>query len=231
MARAVNGQSGQSAASERMRTRLTDAAQAQLRDGGPMTVAAVAARAGVSRATAYRHFLNNDAVLLWATRPTHRQTQQPPPTHEQPLLPPPTIEDAPPGTDLTHRAEALIRATARWAFEHERELRAVLAVSLTLDRGQQGRSPRKALMQRDRWIAELLTDLPPHVPPATRARLAAALVPLFGSDAVGWTRDAADLTVPEAIDILVWMARALITAALAESDPTPPRLDCGIQLS
>ncbi|WP_297658376.1 TetR family transcriptional regulator [Pseudonocardia sp.] len=221
MARAVNGQSGQSAASERMRTRLTDAAQAQLRDGGPMTVAAVAARAGVSRATAYRHFLNNDAVLLWATRPTHGQ----------PLLPPPTIEDAPPGTDLTDRAEALIRATARWAFEHERELRAVLAVSLTLDRGQQGRSPRKALMQRDRWIAELLTDLPPHVPPATRARLAAALVPLFGSDAVGWTRDAADLTVPEAIDILVWMARALITAALAESDPTPPRLDCGIQLS
>jgi AcrR family transcriptional regulator len=51
-----------------MRERLTVAARAQLRDGGPMTVDAVAARAAVSRATAYRHFLNNDAVLWWATR-------------------------------------------------------------------------------------------------------------------------------------------------------------------
>lgn len=190
-----------------MRARLTDAAQAQLRDGGPMTVAAVADRAGVSRATAYRHFLNNDAVLLWATRPTDGQ----------PLLPSPVIDDAPPGSDLTDRAEALIRTTARWAFEHERELRAVLAVSLTLEREQPGLSPRKAHMQRDRWIAELLTGLPPHVRPVIRTRLAAALTPLFGSDAVVWTRDAADLTVSDAVDILVWMARALITAALAAS--------------
>jgi Bacterial regulatory proteins, tetR family len=41
----------------------------QLREGGPTTVAAVAARARVSRATAYRHFLNNDAVAL------HRQAR------------------------------------------------------------------------------------------------------------------------------------------------------------
>jgi AcrR family transcriptional regulator len=195
-----------------MRTRLTEAAQEQLRDGGPLTVAAVAARAGVSRATAYRHFLNNDAVLLWATRPADGQ----------PLLPPPAIDDAPPGTDLTDRAASLIGTTARWAFEHEQELRAVLAVSLTLEREQPGTSPRKARMQRDRWIAELLTGLPPHVPRATRTRLAAALTPLFGSDAVVWTRDAADLTVSDAVDTLIWMARALITAALTETADTPP---------
>lgn len=193
-----------------MRTRLADAARAQLRADGPMTVAAVAARAGVSRATAYRHFLSNDAVLLWATRPADGQ----------PLLPPPAIDDAGPGTGPTDRAEALIRTTAAWAFQHERELRAVLAVSLTLDRAQQGHSPRKAHMQRDRWIAELLTSLPAHVPPETRTRLAAALTPLFGSDAIVWTRDAADLTVSDAVDTLAWMARALITAALAESTRT-----------
>ena len=34
-----------------------------------MTVAAVAERAGVSRATAYRYFVSNDAVTVWATRP------------------------------------------------------------------------------------------------------------------------------------------------------------------
>ena len=93
----------------------------------------------------------------------------------------------------------------------------MLAVSLTLERELSGISPRKARMQRDRWTAELLTGLPPHVPPVIRTRLAAALTPLFGSDAVVWTRDAADLTVSDAVDVLVWMARALITAALAAS--------------
>ena len=102
-----------------MRERLTAAARGQLRDGGPMTVEAVAARADVSRATAYRHFLNNDAVLLWATRPVEEV--------DLPVVP--SSSGAEP-VDLMDRAEALIRSTAGWAFEHERELRAVLAVSL-----------------------------------------------------------------------------------------------------
>jgi hypothetical protein len=59
-----------------------------------------------------------------------------------------------------------------------------------------------------------------HVPAATRIRLAAALTPLFGSDAIVWTRDAADLTVADAVDTLVWMARALITAALSTHAPS-----------
>jgi AcrR family transcriptional regulator len=191
-----------------MRERLTEAARAQLREGGPMTVQAVAARARVSRATAYRHFLSNDAVLLWATRPVEGD----------PLLPAPLVENLPGESSLADRAEALIRTTARWAFEHERELRAVLAVSLTATRPS-GEAPlRKGRMQRGRWIDDLLTGLPATVAPATRARLAAALTPLFGADAVVWTRDAADLPIPEAVEVMVWMARAVITAALAESD-------------
>jgi Helix-turn-helix domain of resolvase len=49
----------------------------QLRDGGEMTVAAVAERAGVSRATAYRYFVSNDAVTVWATRPVSIQADAP----------------------------------------------------------------------------------------------------------------------------------------------------------
>jgi hypothetical protein len=74
-------------------------------------------------------------------------------------------------------------------------------------------------MQRDRWIDDLLTPLPVHVPPAARLRLRAALMPLFGADAVVWTRDAAELSVAEAVDVLVWMARTLVTAVLDESGP------------
>jgi hypothetical protein len=76
-------------------------------------------------------------------------------------------------------------------------------------------------MQRDRWIAELLSSLAAHVTPSTRNRLAAALTPLFGSDAVLWTRDTADLTVSRRRRQLGPDGpRVLITAALAESAPS-----------
>lgn len=195
-----------------MRERLTEAARAQLRENGPLTVTAVAARAGVSRATAYRHLVSNDAVLVWATRPTETDVLLPPPTLE--------VDDADHVADLADRAEALIRATAAWAFAHERELRAVLATSLAADNQQRGVG-RKKLMQRDRWIADLLTGLPPDTPAAIRAKLTAALTPLFGSDAVLWSRDAAGLAVPDAEEVLVWMARTLVTAALAELAAAP----------
>ncbi|MDH2443450.1 hypothetical protein QDR37_05785 [Amnibacterium sp. CER49] len=187
-----------------MRERLTAAARAQLRDGGPMTVEAVAARAEVSRATAYRHLLNNDAVLLWATRPVEE-------LDVAALL----GQGGGAPTDLVDRAEALVRSTARWAFDHERELRAVLAVSLAEGSDQHG-SSRRGRMQRDRWIDDLLSGLPADVPEAARRRLRAALMPLFGADAVVWTRDVADLPVADAVEVLVWMARTLVTAVLRE---------------
>jgi hypothetical protein len=115
---------------------------------------------------------------------------------------------------------ALIRATATWAFERERELRAVLALSLTEDAAQRGLS-RRGRMQRYRWIDDLLTGLPAEVPAAARARLRAALMPLFGADAVVWTRDVADLSTAEAVEVLVWMARTLVGGVLADSGRLP----------
>ena len=73
-----------------------------------MTVAAVAERAGVSRATAYRYFVSNDAVTVWATR----------------LM---SAEPGAPGIPATsepeaqgNRAARLVRDQGVWAFEHER---------------------------------------------------------------------------------------------------------------
>jgi AcrR family transcriptional regulator len=217
---AVNGEDPATPARRRMRERLTAAARAQFRDGGPMTVDAVAARAEVSRATAYRHFLNNDAVLLWATRPL-----------EDAIEIDPLTSGSNGGPDITDRAEALIRSTAHWAFDHERELRAVLAVSLAEHSAERG-STRRGRMQRGRWIDDLLSGLPTDVSPAARSRLRAALMPLFGADAVVWTRDVAGLSVPDAVEVLVWMARTLVTAVLAESQGSStggkrPRLGSG----
>jgi hypothetical protein len=68
---------------------------------------------------------------------------------------------------------------------------------------------------RGRWIDALLEGLPSDIPAAARDRLAAALVPLFGSDAIVWTTDIAQLSRDEAIELLAWMAHVLIAATLA----------------
>lgn len=82
------------------------------------------------------------------------------------------------------------------------------------------REPRRGPTNRGRWIDELLKGLPPNVSSAAHRRLAAALMPLFGSDAIVWTTDLAELPRDEAIEVLAWMAKALIAATLADSEGT-----------
>jgi AcrR family transcriptional regulator len=169
-----------------------------------MTVAAVAERAGVSRATAYRYFVSNDAVTVWATRPMSAE----PSAAEIPATPEPEA--------LGDRAARLVRDQGVWAFEHERELRALLALSLAPDAEQRGVS-RRGRMRRSQWIEDgLLKYLPDSITAEHRTRLAAALTPLFGSDAVVWTQDAAELDQEHALDLMAWIARTLLEATLRD---------------
>jgi len=182
---------------------LREAARELLRTGGPLTVPAAAELAGVSRATAYRYFPNNDSVVLHATMSLT----------DNPLDDADWDSSAVASPDeLGARAAELVRATATWAFDHETELRTMLRLSLTPEREQV--KPRRGLTNRGRWIGALLEGLPGDVPPAARERLAAALIPLFGSDAVVWTTDMAELPRDEAIELLAWMARVLIAATV-----------------
>jgi AcrR family transcriptional regulator len=186
---------------ERTRRLLRQAAEELLRTGGPLTVPAVAEVAGVARATAYRYFPNNESVVLHATMA---------------IAVDPVADTAAPAAgspeELDARAAELVRATAAWAFDHETELRTALWLSLNPDPDK--RQARRAMTNRDRWIKSLLRGLPDDVPAPARARLAAALTPLFGSDAIVWTTDIAGLARDQAVDLLVWMARALIAATV-----------------
>jgi AcrR family transcriptional regulator len=189
---------------ERTLRLLRGAARELLRTGGPLTVPAVAELAGVSRATAYRYFPNNDSVVLHATMSLADD-----PLDDTDWAPPAPASPGEVGT----RAAELVRATAGWAFEHETELRTMLRLSLEPEREHV--KPRRGLTNRGRWIAALLEGLPSDVPQHARDRLANALIPLFGSDAVVWTTDMADLPPEEAIDLLAWMAQVLVKATLA----------------
>jgi AcrR family transcriptional regulator len=183
---------------------LREAARELLRTGDPLTVSAVAELAGVSRATAYRYFPNNDSVVLHATMSLD----------DDPLS---DADWAPEGaispSELGARAVELVRATGAWAFDHETELRTMLRLSLAPER--ENVSPRRGLTNRGRWISALLDGLPSDVTSAAHDRLAAALVPLFGADAVVWTTDLADLPRGEAIELLAWMAQVLIAATVS----------------
>jgi AcrR family transcriptional regulator len=185
---------------------LEESARELLRTGGPLTVPALAELAGVSRATAYRYFPNNDVVVFHATR----------------KLPSNPLDDdtwglstpvAPDG--LGARAADLVRVTGAWAFDNETVLRTFLRLSL--DGPRENGALRRAGTSRGRWIANLLEGLPKDVRPEARDRLAKALIPLFGSDAIVWTTDMAELSRDEAIDLLAWMAQVLVEATVAGS--------------
>jgi len=104
-----------------------------------------------------------------------------------------------------------------WAFDHAQELRTLLALSLEPDSEARGLS-RRGKLRRTRWIDGLLADLPDGVEQDTRQRLAAALLPLFGADAIVWTTDVAGLDREAALDVLAWTASTLVRAVLGESD-------------
>jgi len=193
---------------QRTRRLLAEAARELLRTGQPLTVQAAARLAGVSRATAYRYFPSNEAVVLHATSPFTEH-----PSGQATPLPPANLS----GEDLPSQAAALVREMGTWAFEHETELRTLLRLSLSPDRAD--RTPRRGATNRDRWIANLLDGLPERVTAAQRRRLAAALIPLFGADAIVWTTDIADLDQQEALDVLTWMAAALVQATLDGGRP------------
>ena len=70
-------------------------------------------------------------------------------------------------------------------------------------------------MRRSQWIEDgLLKHLPDTITAEHRTRLAAALTPLFGADAVVWTQDAAELDQEQSLDLMAWIARTLVEATL-----------------
>jgi len=193
---------------ERTRRLLLDAARELLRSGRPLTVRSVADQAGVSRATAYRYFSSNDSVAVQATMPLHDDP------FADPAWP---YSRSDPHADLPTRAAAVVRSMGEWAFDHAQELRTLLALSLEPDSEARGLS-RRGKLRRTRWIDSLLADLPDGVEQDTRRRLAAALLPLFGANAIVWTADVADLDREAALDILAWTASTLVRAVLDEAD-------------
>jgi AcrR family transcriptional regulator len=181
----------------RTRSALIAAADELFAEGVVPTVAAVAERADVARATAYRYFPTQEALLVETTFLGDSEALRDIPELAR------TVAD--PG----ERMAQAVKTGAEWTLEREARLRMILRASLDPASG----TPRPA--RRRGYIAALLDPL--ELPAATHDRLAAALTLLFGIDPIVALADNSDIAREKIPDALAWTACALVEAALAEA--------------
>jgi AcrR family transcriptional regulator len=183
----------------RTRAALMDAARQLLAAGRTPNVEEAAERAGISRATAYRYFPNQRALLV-AAHPEIEATQ---------LL----GDDAP--DDPHERLDRTIAELIRITIDTEPELRAMLRLSLEPGPGED------LLLRQGRaigWIEEALAPLHNQLRPAELRRLVLAIRSACGIEPLVWLTDVAGLSRRQASELMRWSGLALLRAALAEAD-------------
>ena len=192
-------QTGRTQQKARTRAALVSAAREFLASGRTPTVEEAAEVAAVSRATAYRYFTNQRALLVAA----------------HPMIEAKTLlgDDAP--ADARERLDCTIRELIRLTLDTEPALRATLRLSLEPD-------AKDALVLRQGraigWIEEALAPLRGRLSTAEVRRLVLAIRSACGIEALVWLTDVAGLSRKQAGEVMRWSASALLRAALAESD-------------
>lgn len=183
-----------------MRTRdaLIAATRELIAKGVTPTVEGAAARAAISRTTAYRYFPNQRTLLI-AAHPEIDRT---------------SLLGAKPPRDPAARLSAVIEEFLRVTLETEPQLR--MALRLSLDRGP-GQSAQ--VLRRGRaiaWIEEALAPLLGQLSRQDVRRLVHAIRSAAGIEALVWLTDVARLSRAEAVEVMQWSAQALLRAAIAD---------------
>ena len=192
---------GRTSQKQRTRQALIDAARELVARGMTPTVEEAAEGAAISRATAYRYF-PNQAALLMAAHPE---------IETQSLLPP----DAP--DDPAERLDIVVEEITSVVLANEPQQRTMLRLSLDPNRAEplllrQGRAIK--------WIEEALEPCRDVLSDNERRRLAVAIRSAVGIEALVWLIDIAGLSRDEAVELQRWTASALLRAALAEAGGT-----------
>ncbi len=199
---------GRSQQKRRTREALVAAARQLVASGATVTVEDAAAAASVSRATAYRYFPTQRALLLAAHPEVDRASMLP--------------DDAP--DDARGRLDAAVEAFTAMIVDTEAQQRTMLRLSLDHDTQtdlplRQGRAIG--------WFNEALEGRVPLTDSELYA-LVAAVRATTGIEALVWLVDIAGLSRPDARELMRWSARALLDAALSDRPPpvgsdNPPR--------
>lgn len=184
---------------------LLDTAMELIRtDGHIPSVAVVAVRSRVSRATAYRYFPSRSALITAVI--------------DSSLGPVRTFSSTNP--DGRERLRELFAQTFPRFKEFEPQLRAAAQLSL-----EQWALERAGLLEEEpyrrghrvRILEHAMAPLVPLLSPATRDRLHRALSVVYGIEPYVVLKDIWGVSDREVERIAMWMAEALVDAALRES--------------
>jgi AcrR family transcriptional regulator len=195
-------QTGRTQQKARTRKALISAARELLAEGATPTVERTADRAEVSRATAFRYFPNQRALLV-ATYPQ---------------LAEPSLLGAAADEDPMARLEAVTEELARQILEYEYELRAHLRLSLETAPTQSDELP----LRQGRaigWIDDALRPLEDRIPARDLHRLVLAIRATLGIEAMVWLTDVGGVSREQAVDIMRSSARTLLRSAISDAAP------------
>ncbi|WP_175192220.1 TetR/AcrR family transcriptional regulator [Achromobacter deleyi] len=193
----------------RMRKTLLDAAQRLMAQGITPSVAELAEHAQVSRATAYRYFPSQSALIAAVV--------------DESLGPILAWDSKAP--DAAARVDELLRFAYPRLEAHEAPLRAAILVSLQqhaeASAGRAGNEPRLVRGHRVDILKRAIAPLAATLTPAQQDRVAQALSLVYGTEVFLVLKDIWRLDLPEVTEVARWTANAIIQQALAEAGETP----------
>ena len=192
---------------------LLDTAMALIRqDGHIPSVAEVAVRSKVSRATAYRYFPSRSALI---TAVVHSSLG-------------PVRAFASDDRSGRERVHELFKQTFPRFKEFEPQLRAAAQLALeqwALERGGLLEEEPYRRGHRVRILQHAIAPLEPQLSPASRDRLHKALSVVYGIESYVILKDIWGVGDRELERVALWMADALIDAALRDADARPADSD------
>jgi AcrR family transcriptional regulator len=197
-------QTGRTQQKARTRKALIGAARQLLAEGVTPTVERTADRAEVSRATAFRYFANQRALLV----ATYPQLEEP------------SLLGSAADEDPMARLEAVTEELARQILEYEQELRAHLRLSLEPAPPQSDELP----LRQGRaigWIDDALRPLQDRIPARDLRRLVLAIRATLGIEAMVWLTDVGGVSREQAVDIMRSSARTLLRSAISDAAAAP----------
>lgn len=206
------GEGGAGEKGPRARTRrlMLETASRLMQAGATPSVSEVAEAAQVSRATAYRYFPSQAALVQAVV--------------DEALGP--ILSWRSKSKDAERRVAALFDTAMPRIDAFEATFKAALKLSLDhWARGQAGTlgaEPKLARGHRKDLLAEAVLPLKDVLPPRAFRRLTQALSLVFGVEAIVVLKDMWGLDGAETLSVAQWTARALVRAALAEAGGTPP---------